>query len=113
MVLRGNIVFGQERAVCDAALQKNFISWSRNAVCRWGGLIVCKEKRKLQEVWDHLNGSGNGTLGDVADVQQGQLDEKDRPVGVCWACGKFAENSFIHEQPGTAGCCKGCDAYGK
>ncbi len=41
----------------------------------------------------------------------GLLKDKDRPVGECWACGRFAKGALIHESPGTALCCKGCDAY--
>lgn len=64
---------------------------------------------KLQEVWDFL--AGNNNLGDECDVNRGILNDADRPHGVCWACKKLAEEALIHEAPGTAECCKGCDAY--
>ncbi len=48
---------------------------------------------------------------DDADVRRGLLKDKDRPVGECWACGRLAKGALIHESPGTARCCIGCDAY--
>lgn len=65
--------------------------------------------KKLQDVWDHLG--GNESVGDTADVEKGVLRDEDRPQGVCWACNKFADGAFIHESPGSAQCCIGCDAY--
>lgn len=63
----------------------------------------------LQEVWDHC--AGKPTLEDRTTIERGQLKEKDRPVGECRACGRFAKGAMIHESPGTAKCCIGCDAY--
>jgi len=63
----------------------------------------------LQEVWDYLD--GDPTFGDVANGGRGVLKDKDRPFGECWACAKLAKEGMIYEQPGTAECCKGCDAY--
>ena len=68
-----------------------------------------KAAEGLKEVWDYLK--GNPMLGDVASVRRGVLKDEDRPAGECWACGRFAEGAMLHEQPGTAECCKGCDAY--
>ena len=64
---------------------------------------------KLKEVWDFL--TSKTTLGDIANVERGVLKDKDRPVGRCWACKKLATEAMTHESPGTAACCKGCDAY--
>ena len=64
---------------------------------------------RLNEVWDYLN--NNPSLGEITDVKRGALKDQDRPTGECWPCGKFADEAMIHESPGTAKCCQGCDAY--
>jgi len=66
-------------------------------------------KRVMSEVEDYLGDVP--TLGDIAQVRRGTLKDKDRPVAECWACGRFAKGALIHESPGTAKCCKDCDAY--
>ena len=65
--------------------------------------------KPLQDVWDHLD--GNKTVGDIAALKKGVLRDEDRPDGVCWACKRFADGSMIHDSPGKAQCCIGCDAY--
>ena len=72
---------------------------------------MAKKRKQLQDVWDYVEGGDYSSLGDVADIKRGPLKEKNRPVGECWPCKKFADEAFIHESPGTAGCCRGCDAY--
>lgn len=62
-----------------------------------------------ENVWGYLRKSE--TLGDKCDVNRGVLDDADRPWGDCWACVEFADEALVHESPGTANCCKGCDAY--
>ncbi len=64
---------------------------------------------ELQNVWDHL--ARDKTLAEVGEVNRGVLDDADRPHGVCWPCKKLADEAMFHESPGTAECCKGCDAY--
>ncbi len=68
-----------------------------------------KADKGLQEVWDYVG--DNPSLEDLADGERGVLNDEDRPVGECWACGRFMEGAMIHEQPGTAECCRGCDAF--
>ena len=63
----------------------------------------------LDGIWADLE--GHKTLGDTANVNRGILRDEDRPHGVCWPCKKLAEEAMTHESPGTAECCKGCDAY--
>ena len=68
-------------------------------------------KNNLDDIWDYVAKANPTMLGDIADVQRSRLREKDRPAGTCWACGRFAKGALIHESPGTAKCCKDCDAY--
>ena len=65
--------------------------------------------KPLKDIWDYLE--GRPTLGGVADGDRGIFRDKSRPKGICWACKRFAKGSLIEESPGTAKCCKGCDAY--
>lgn len=68
--------------------------------------------KPLQDIWDHVNQSSElQTLGDVTRIKRCELEDKSRPVGVCWVCEKFAEKSLLTDEPQYAECCKGCDAY--
>lgn len=67
--------------------------------------------KKLQDVWDYVKNNHEQSRGDIASVERGKLKDKDRPAGECWPCEKLANEGMIHEQAGTAECCKGCDAY--
>ena len=69
------------------------------------------KKSQLNEIFDYVKQNCGQQLGDIADVQRGALNEKDRPKGVCWPCSKLAKEAMLHESPGTAKCCIGCDAY--
>jgi hypothetical protein len=66
-------------------------------------------KAELRELFK--SASGGNTLGDICEVSRDKLNEQDRPAGECWACEKFAVKALIHESPGKAKCCIGCDAY--
>ena len=68
-------------------------------------------KNKAKEVFDCVKNKLLPSLSDIVDVHRGKYNGKDRPVGACWPCDKFADESFTHESPSTAKCCKGCDAY--
>ena len=64
---------------------------------------------QLDDIWGYLD--KNKTLDKTADITRGTLSNENRPRGVCVPCAFFFENAMIHESPGTAECCKDCDAY--
>ncbi len=65
--------------------------------------------KELQEVWDHLGATTQPPLADVCEIDLGRANEDDRNPGECVVCEKFADEARIHESPGTAECCQGCD----
>lgn len=67
-------------------------------------------RRLMAEVNEFLDSEEGGELGDFDGIERGELDERDRPGGDCWACERFAAGASVHESPRTAECCIGCDA---
>lgn len=74
---------------------------------------MAEKKKDLQEVWDYTKKHCGDSIGDLCNVERGTANENNRLPGECIVCKRFAASALIHEQPGTARCCRDCDAAEK